>query len=107
LNKKLFHKSNILVDKNVTMSGCFKSNKVTLQITTISDIESDTSGLPRMSKIKVFKNSIKSTIRKLKIIQPAKCYKEYMLVTSFNGKSFSEVSYKEYYILKVSKKALK
>jgi hypothetical protein len=97
LNKKLFYKFNVLVDKNVTMSGCFKSNKVTFQRTMISEIESDMSGLPRMSKIKVFKNSLKSTIHKLKIIQLTKCYKEDMLVTSFNGKSFSGVSYKEYY----------
>lgn len=77
LNKELFDKNNIFVDQSVTMSGCFRSNKVTLQRTMIPDEEFDCeiTGLPTMEKIKNFKNPIKSAIRKLRITQLAKCEK--------------------------------
>lgn len=105
LNKKIFDESNVFVDKNVTMSGCFKSNKVTLQRTMVPDITSEISGLPSMKKIKLFSSSVKSAIRKLKITQLAKCNKEDMLLTTFNPKSYPGFTYKEYYKYETKEKA--
>jgi hypothetical protein len=97
LNKELFDKHNIFVDKNIIMSGCFKSNKVTLQRTMIPDLESEASSLPSMERIKVFSDSIKIAIRKLKIEQLAKCSKDDMLLSSFNPNTFAGFTYKEYF----------
>lgn len=105
LNKQLFDDCNVNVDKNVTMSGCFKSNKITLQRTMIPEEDSEIAGLPSMKKIKKFKSAIKSAIRKLKIPQLGKCEKDDMLLTSFNGKTFPGFSYKEYYNLNTKEEA--
>lgn len=105
LNRNIFQRSKIFVDENVTMGGCFKSNKVTIQRTMIPDIDVEMSGLPSMGKIKFFKKAVRSAIRKLKIQQLAKCFKSDMELTSFNAKTYPGFSYSEYYNLKKKEEA--
>lgn len=88
LNKELFNEAGVYVEKNVVMSGCFKSNKVTLQKTMIPDVKTEMSGLPSMKKIKVFKNCVKNTIRKLKIEQLHTNTVDDISNLSFNQKTF-------------------
>lgn len=88
LNSDLFDNQNISVQNNVTMSGCFKSNKVTLQRTMIPDIDSPFSSLPTLKLIKEFEPAVKSVIRKLKIEQLAECFIDDLNLTSFNSKTF-------------------
>lgn len=88
LNDELFKTCDVAVDQNVVMGGCFKSNKETLQRTMIPDIECEVSGLPSMSKIKIFESAIKSAIRKLKIVELAKCFEEDLDLTAFNSETF-------------------
>lgn len=88
LNKELFDKNEVFVDKNVIMNGCFKSNKETLQRTMIPEEESEMAGLPTMSKIKKFSKSVRAAIRKLKISQLAKCEMEDLNLVSFNKNTY-------------------
>lgn len=88
LNKELFDKNEINVDANVIMNGCFKSNKNTLQQTMIPEFDTDLSGLPTFAKIKRFEPCIKSAIRKLKIVELAKCYKDDLKLVSFNSTTY-------------------
>jgi hypothetical protein len=88
LNDELFKACDVDVDQNVVMGGCFKSNKETLQRTMVPDIECEVSGLPSMSKIKIFESAIKSAIRKLKISELGKCFEEDLNLTAFNSKTF-------------------
>lgn len=97
LNKPLFDSHKVFVDKNVVMSGCFKSNKVTLQRTMIPEILNDVSTLPTFKSIKVFDKAISIAIRKLKISQQAKVFKDDMLLSSFKGDTYPGFRYKEYF----------
>lgn len=63
-NKKLFTDNKVFVDRNVVLSGCFRSNKETLQQTMIPEMESEIAGLPSMAKIKVFSTAVKAAISK-------------------------------------------
>lgn len=104
-NKPLFDNNKVFVDRNVVMSGCFKSNKVTLQRTMIPDINNDVSGLPSFKSIKVFDKAISIAIRKLKIVQQAKVLKEDILLTSFKSSTYPGFRYKEYYNQKTKDEA--
>jgi hypothetical protein len=104
-NKDLFVDNNIFVDKNVTMGGCFKSNKETLQRTMVPDIICPTSGLPTFGKIMKFSSSIKSAIRKLKIRRLAKCSIEDLDFVSYSKKTYPGFTYKEYFDFETKEKA--
>lgn len=82
------------------MSGCFKSNKVTLQRTMIPKEDSEIAGLPSMSKIKKFSSAIKNTIKKLKITRMAKMSKKDLKLSFFNPKTFLGFYYSDYYNFK-------
>jgi hypothetical protein len=88
LNDDLFKKNDVLVDNNVIMGGCFKSNKVTLQRTMIPEEQVANSGLPSMETIKIFSKSVKSAIRKLQIVELAECEIDDLTLTSFNKDTF-------------------
>jgi hypothetical protein len=97
LNKELFDVAGVNVADSVTMKGCFKSNKLSIQRTMVPDTDSIMSGLPDMSKVKLFSKAIRTCIRKLKIVTLAKCTKDDMLSTSFNPKTFPGFHLYEYF----------
>lgn len=96
LNKNLFDKNEVFVDSNITMSGCFKSNKETLQRTMIPEIECLVSARPSMETIKIFEPAIKNAIRKLKIKELSNCNVEDLSLTSFNKNTYPGFHLKEY-----------
>ncbi len=87
LNKEIFDSNDVFVDRSVTMTGCFKSNKVTLQRTMIPET---TKGCekPNMESIKKYEKAIKATIRKLKIKTLSKCEIDDMDYLSFNKNTY-------------------
>lgn len=96
LNQPIFDSNEVFVDRNVTMSGCFKSNKETLQRTMIPDFDCDVASRPTMAKIKKFERAIKSAIRKLKITRIAKRDINDLKTISFNKKTFPGFHLHEY-----------
>lgn len=97
LNRDLFDKNEIFVDKNVVMGGCFKSNKPTLQRTMIPEEDVFNSGLPSMKAIKEYGPAIKIAIRKLQIEELAECEIDDIKMTSFNSKTYPGFHLSEYF----------
>lgn len=97
LNRKVFDENGIFVDKNVTMSGCFKSNKETLQRTMIPEFDTFNSSLPTMDAIKRYENAVKTVIRKLKIVELAKVPIDGMKFASFNKLTYPGFHLAEYF----------
>lgn len=95
--KKIFLDFGVDVDKAVTVNGCFKTNKVTLQRTMIPETNSIFAGFPSMALIKKKEKGIKAVIRKIKIPQLPKAEKEDMLSCSFNMKTYPGFHLKEYF----------
>lgn len=104
LNKKIFKNSDVLVDRSVSMTGCFKSNKITLQRTMIPETSSGTS-LPSMASIKMYSKAIKTAIRKLNIKTLSKCKKEDMNYLSFNKNTYPGFYYDKYHDCKTKLEA--
>lgn len=97
LNSDLFLKYDVNVSENIILSGCFKTNKSTLQSTMIPETDVDVAGLPTMATIKKFSSSVKNVIRKLKIEELAKCEIDDLNLTSFNKETFPGFHYANYY----------
>lgn len=97
LNQPLFDNNEIYVDKSVTMSGCFKSNKETLQRTMIPDLKCQASGRPTIQSIKIFEKAIKNCIRKLKISEVSNCFIEDLDLISFNKNTYPGFHLYEYF----------
>jgi hypothetical protein len=97
LNKELFDKNEVFVDRNVIMGGCFKSNKTTLQRTMIAEEKVFNSGLPSMKAIKKFGPSVKTAIRKLQIEELGECFSEDLKLTAFNANTFPGFHLSEYF----------
>lgn len=87
LNRKIFDSNDVFVDKSVTMSGCFKSNKVTLQRTMIPETTKGAES-PSITGIKKYEKAIKAAIRKLQIKTLAKCEINDMDFLSFNKNTY-------------------
>lgn len=96
LNKELFDSNEVYVDRNITMSGCFKSNKETLQRTMIPEFDCDVASRPSIDKVKKFESSIKNAIRKLKITQLAKRDINDLDLVTFNKNTYPGFSLSEY-----------
>lgn len=94
--KLVFDSFSVTLNDTIIVDGCFKTNKPTLQRTMIPETDSEYTGMPSMLLIRNMKNSIKATIRKLKISTLAKCEKEDMNHTVFNMDTYPGFLYKEY-----------
>ena len=103
--QSLFDEAGVDVDKSVTMSGCFKSNKITLQRTAIPNVQSDFSGLPTINKILKFSNAVRSTIRKLRITKIPTSTIDDLKYVAYNTNTFPGFYYKEYLNLKTKGEA--
>jgi hypothetical protein len=106
LHKPVLDELGIDVDKIVTINGCFKTNKSTLQRTMIPPTYSKFSGRPCVKIIKKKELSIKSAIRKLKIPQLSKCELDDIYLSKFNLKTYAGFTYDEYLNLPTKKEAL-
>jgi hypothetical protein len=104
-NKELFSNFDVDVNRGIIADGCFKTNKTILQRTMVPDTESFLNGLPNMSTIKLFKKTIKSTIRKLKIPVLAPADKDDMKFSRFDKNTYPGFFYKEYLNLSTKEKA--
>lgn len=67
-NRSLFESNEVDLDKAVVVSGCFDTNRVTLQRTAIPECDEwDATSIPTKESIAPLKKAIKATVRKMRI----------------------------------------
>lgn len=95
-HKPIFDKIGVNVDDSIVVSGCFKTNKSTLQRTMIPKEQNSFSGLPSIHTILKKSKAIKSVIRKLKIPQLPSCNINDLTSSKFNMETYPGFTYYEY-----------
>lgn len=103
--KKSFESQGVNVDRGVVMSGCFRSNKPTLQRTMIPEVDSNFSKHPTMELIKEKEYARKSMIRKLQIRELVERKIDDMSYSYFNMSTYSGLMYDEYFNYKTKSDA--
>lgn len=96
MHKPILDEFGIDIDKVVTINGCFKTNKSTLQRTMIPPSNSPFSSKPDIKLIYKKELAIKSAIRKIKIPQLAKCELDDIYTTKFNLNTYAGFTFDEY-----------
>lgn len=106
MHRKILKDLEIDFDSAVTIKGCFKTNKSTLQRTMIPVTNSKFGSLPKIELIKEKELAIKSAIRKLKIKELAKCEIDDIETSKFNLNTYAGFTFDEYLNKPTKKKAL-
>lgn len=107
-NKKVFDNYEVDLNKNVVVSGCFDTNKHTIQATAIpKDVSEANKRLPTFDDFLYYKKQIMSVVRKLKIKEIGMPTFEESLNSHFRAES--QPGFLQYHIngIKTKRKAFK
>lgn len=96
MHKPILEEFGIDIDKVVTINGCFKTNKSTLQRTMIPPSNSKFSSRPNLKLLLKKEIAIKAAIRKLKIPTLCKCEIDDIQTSKFNMNTYAGFTYDEY-----------